>query len=318
MTFTGPARVILFANKKGGVGKSTVVASVADMVATGGRRGGRKCLVIDGDPQATLTNMDLGAVGGDMGASLSKTLQFGDPLRPIRGVRPNLDVIAGGSMLTAISSAAGAVHASGGSLAANLQRSLEVLCEQEGYEMVLIDSAPGWAEELLLDVFMQIANYLIIPTKSDLGSMDPMRQLAELFFGARSGGASIELLGVVLFATDVRAPKRCADALTKITELLGGSGVDPFSVPIRMNEAAAIDMRDLHVTVQELATVVSKSKTSTLRKLRSGEAPGRTTWTGENITDLVGDFQELVYEIITRIARHEAEDGHIAPVRTAQ
>lgn len=318
MTFSGPARVILFANKKGGVGKSTIVASVAEMVATGGRRGGRKCLVIDGDPQATLTGMDFGAVGSDMGTSLSKTLQFGDPLQPIRGVRPNLDLIAGGSMLNAISGAAGAVHASGGSMAANLQRSLEVLCDQEGYEMVLIDSAPGKAEELLLDIFMQIANYLIIPTKSDLGSMDPMRELAELFFGARSAGAAIQLLGVVLFATDVRAPKRCADALRKITELLGGSGVDPFGVPIRANEAAAIDMRDLHCTVQEMAKVVSESKTSTLRKLRNGEAPGRNTWTGENIVDLVGDFQELVYEIITRIARHEAEAGLITPVRTAR
>lgn len=314
MTFTGTARVILFANKKGGVGKSTVAASVAHMIAIGGRRGGRKVLVIDGDPQATLTEADYGIENGDDGASLSKTLQFGDLLVPVRGVRPNLDVIAGGSMVTGL--ARKATHAT--AMAANLQTSLETLCAQEGYEVVIIDSAPGWIEEILLDVFLQVANYLVIPTKSDVGSMKPMRALAEQFFTARAAGASIQLLGVVLFAPDARAPRRTNETFSKIAELLGDSGIEPFGVPIRYNEAASIDLRDHSVTIPELAQLVSETKSATLRKLRSGEDPGRPLWTGSNIAELVGDFQELVYELISRIARYEAQDQPVAAVGSAR
>ena len=52
-------------------------------------------LVVDGDPQANVTVEDLG-VQGDRGQSLAQTLQFNAPLVPVRNVRANLDVIAGG------------------------------------------------------------------------------------------------------------------------------------------------------------------------------------------------------------------------------
>ncbi len=96
MTMSGPARTILVANQKGGVGKSTTVAAVAEMIAAAGKRGRRVLVVDGGDPQANVTVEDLG-VTGDRGQSLSQTLQYGGaPLVPVRNVRPNLDVVAGG------------------------------------------------------------------------------------------------------------------------------------------------------------------------------------------------------------------------------
>ena len=40
MTFTGDSRVVLVANRKGGVGKSSLVAAAANAIASGGRGGG--------------------------------------------------------------------------------------------------------------------------------------------------------------------------------------------------------------------------------------------------------------------------------------
>jgi len=63
---SGVARAILVANQKGGVGKSTTVAAVAEMIAAAGKRG-RRVLVVDGDPQANVTVEDLG-IEGDRGS----------------------------------------------------------------------------------------------------------------------------------------------------------------------------------------------------------------------------------------------------------
>src|SRR5580765_2752861 len=157
MTMTEAARVILVANQKGGVGKSTTVATVAEMIATAGKRG-RRVLVVDGDPQANVTVEDLG-VTGDRGQSLAQTLQFGSPLVPVRNVRPNLDVIAGGPQLAVVGAGAHLMAENGIDMAANLQTQLAVLCEAEGYDLVLIDSGPG--DVPLLDTYLSTANYLL-------------------------------------------------------------------------------------------------------------------------------------------------------------
>ena len=49
MTFAGDARVVLIGNEKGGCGKTALTAAVAHAIATGGRGGGHKVLLIDGD-----------------------------------------------------------------------------------------------------------------------------------------------------------------------------------------------------------------------------------------------------------------------------
>lgn len=100
MTFTGEARVVLVANRKGGVGKSSLVAAAANAVASGGRGGGHRVLVIDGDPQGTITKSDLGARDNDGGESLGMSLLYGrHDLEPLIEVKPNLDIVAGGSKL---------------------------------------------------------------------------------------------------------------------------------------------------------------------------------------------------------------------------
>ena len=77
-------RAVLVANQKGGVGKSSIVAGVASMVASGGKR----VLVVDADPQGNVSKSDFGQAG-DQGRGLAQTLHYSVPLTPLRDVRPD-------------------------------------------------------------------------------------------------------------------------------------------------------------------------------------------------------------------------------------
>lgn len=309
VTFAGEARVVLVANRKGGVGKSSLVAAAAHAIASGGRGAGHKVLIIDGDPQGTITKSDLGArENNDGGSSLGSSLLFaGNNLEPLVEVKPNLDLIAGGSVLSRAIAAATAVTPE--ELVSNFQSALERLCSQRGYDFVFIDSAPG--EMPLLDTFMSTANYLVVPTQSDGGSLDGVADVALSFKKARRDGAEIALLGVALFGADANAHVRNADVFAQIEELLGASGVAPFRTLIREAKAAAIDCRNLGITPVELVGIAKQARKDTFKALGAGEKPGRTIWSG-NPAKLASDYQALVYEIVSRIAQYEAVDQHTA------
>ena len=305
MTFTGEARVVLVANRKGGVGKSSLVAAAATAIASGGRGGGHKVLIIDGDPQGTITKSDLGARDtNDGGESLGLSLLYGKhDLEPLIGVKPNLDLVAGGPNLSR--AIAGSSRMEDDEMGANFGAALERLCATKGYDFVFIDSAPG--EMPLLNTFMRTANYLVIPTQSDGGSLDAVEDVADSFKDARRDGASVALLGVVLFCADPNAHVRNADVFDQIEELLGASGVAPFRTIIREAKAAAIDCRNLGMTPAELVGVAKQARKDVFKALGAGEKPDRTLW-ASNPAKLAADYQALVYEIVSRIAQYEASD----------
>ena len=291
MTMTDAARVILVANQKGGVGKSTTVATVAEMIATAGKRG-RRVLVVDGDPQANVTVEDLG-VDGDRGQSLAATLQFGAPLVPVRDVRTHLDVIAGGPQLAVVGAAAHLMAENGIDMAANLQTQLAALCATEGYDVVLIDSGPG--DVPLLDTYLSVANYLLIPTRDDQASLGGVERLARRFWRARKYGASIQLLGVLLFDVNPRAVKRNEEVFAQVKD-------------IRSASAAAVDMRSLHKTAGELVALAHDEQRSRLSKLRDKQSPTRVLWTSDP-SGLAADYQELVRQIVARLVRYESAES---------
>ena len=294
------------ANRKGGVGKSTSVAAVAEMLATGGRRQGSRVCVIDGDPQGTLSQLDFGLGDCDRGQSLAQAVMFGSGLRvESNPQRPNLDVVPGGSMLSTISGAA--LSAPDVDMSANFQRALTTLCERNRYDIVLIDSAPGDAS--LLDIFLKTANYLIIPTREDVGSLHGVGLLAEQFWEARQNGATIELLGVLLFMADPRASRRISATFDQITQLLSGSGVEPFTTAIRVANGVAKDLREHGVTVGELVALSRNARKDRLARLRQKERPDREFW-GNDPEGLALDYQEIVYEIIKRLAAYESASSY--------
>src|SRR5665647_3769901 len=77
-------RVILVANQKGGVGKSSIVSALAGMIAGPERR----VLVIDADQQGNVSRNDLGVLG-DRGKTLAMALQYAQALEPVRTAVPS-------------------------------------------------------------------------------------------------------------------------------------------------------------------------------------------------------------------------------------
>lgn len=293
------ARAVLVANQKGGVGKSSIVAALAGMIASAERR----VLVVDADQQGNVTRSDLG-VEGDRGQGLAMALQYRHPLSPVRNVRPGLDVIPGGPHLATVGAMVATASASGLDLSANFGDALAELCERERYALVLIDSGPGDAP--LLDALLDSARYLLVPSRDDDASMDGVELLAGRYLRARRRGAAITLLGVVLFDVNPRANVRNALVTSSLQGLLEGSGAEPFQTVIRTDKAAAVDMRRRHLTPAELVAATKQGVRGRLKQLSEGNwGRGEDTLWSRDASGLAGDYQDLARELLGRIAQQE-------------
>ena len=298
MTQPQLARTVLVANQKGGVGKSSIVSAVAGMVTAAGRR----VLIVDADQQANVTVSDLG-VDGDRGRALGMALQYAQPLEPIRDVRPGLDVIPGGPALALVGAMAAQAAQAGLDLQANLNQALADLCARETYDLVLIDSGPGDAP--LLDALLGTARYLLVPTKDDDASLAGVELLAARYLRARQNGAIIRLLGVVLFDANPRATARNAEVLDQVEQLLEGSGASPFESLIRSDRAAAVDLRNRHLTPNELVSAADDYQRQRIQSLRTGgTGRGDRLWS-RDATGLASDYQSLTREVLSRLAAAE-------------
>ena len=152
---------------------------------------------------------------------------------------------------------------------------------------------------------MSVANYLLIPTRDDQASLGGVERLARRFWRARKHGASIQLLGVLLFDVNPRAVKRNEEVFAQVSDMLEGSGTTPFDVTIRSAPAAAVDMRTLHKTAGELVALAHDDRRSRLSKLRDKQSPTRGLWTSDP-SGLAADYQELVRQIVARLVRYES------------
>ena len=302
MPHTDPrlARTVLVANQKGGVGKSSIVAALAGMLASPERR----VLVVDADQQGNVSRNDLG-VDGDRGQSLAMALQYAQPLVPVRDVRPGLDVIPGGPHLATVGAMVATASASGMDISANLASTLAQLCEQEAYTLVLVDSGPGDAP--LLDALLDDARYLLVPSCDDDASLEGVELLATRYLRARKRGSAIDLLGVVLFNVNPRASVRNAQVIASIQAMLEGSGATAFDALIRTDKAAAVDLRARHLTPVELVAATRHGVRGRLKQLSEGSWANRgedTLWS-RDASGLASDYQQLARELLTRIGDHE-------------
>jgi len=299
------ARVVLVANRKGGVCKSSLCRSVAAVLVSGERP--YKVAVVDGDPQGNVSEIDFG-LETDRGRSLAMAMQYGTDLTPVhvRGV----DVVCGGPELQGALGAAG-VPGSEVSLEANLRGALGRLCQQRGYDLVLIDSGPG--DTRLLDAYMWAARWLVVPTNSDEASFAGVDKMGARYAEAVQRGAGIEFLGAVLTKVDHQATARNRAIRQELAEALGSAG-EAFEAMIRYNAANAIDARRHGLAAREVAAEAVTQRKSRLAELRhrvngarSGADDPDAWWSRSSGSALAADYEALTREILTRISVKESQ-----------
>ena len=294
-------RVVAIANGKGGVGKTSLTAGLAGLIAAAGYR----VLTVDADPQGNLRR-DLGYDSTD-GQSLASAIQSGTRLEPLRDVRPNLDCIPGGAALYDLP-ATHVSRATRGESLAGLRSALRDIRPDApahaDYDLILVDTPPG--EPVLQDLVFSAADYLIIPTRSDDASLDGLVAVAHRFAAARTANPSLMLLGVLLFG--VRSGStRLRDSVREALEDTLEGAAPVFDSSIRYLESAAVDMRRHGLLPHELEEGQVKERSARLKRLRNGsKANSAQDLLSRDASGLAGDYAALAREVLQAIAAAES------------
>lgn len=287
---TGLERVCAFVNGKGGVLKTTLTANMGGLLAVSGWR----VLLVDFDPQGNL-GLDLGyrhdSERDDDGKGLAQSLMFDAPLRPLKDVRPNLDVIPGGSHLD--QAAAGLVSLAGkdgrkAKLA--LAAALSPLADQ--YDIIFIDCPPG--NEPLQLAALGAAAQIIVPTKTDRGGREGLLGVAKRLDSVIDVNPGIDLLGVIIAATSSSA-KSVQRAVREAIEDAFGTGDVLFENMVRHAESPAHAVRERGVLIHELEEQINSGpKWYEVLRGTAKAGPSQPRSAGNVAEDLHRVTQELV------------------------
>jgi chromosome partitioning protein len=291
----GLARVVVVAQGKGGVGKTSLTANVAGLAALAGHR----VLAVDLDQQGNLAR-DLGYDPGD-GEQLLQAFVGGRPVPVLKDVRPGLDVVPGGPAVADLLGIAFARSGRGGKDLADVL--LIALAPVVGeYDLVLVDTPPG--ERLLVEAALAVASYVVIPTRPDDASLDGLERVAERCAAARHRNPQLTLLGVCLFGVGSRSRRLTEGAREAVTDLLGGSA-PVFHAQIRHLESAAVDARRQGLLVHELEAATTAARRGRLAALRARRRPEDDLLT-RDASGLAEDYAALAREVMSRIGDLES------------
>ena len=293
----GIGRTLVFAQGKGGVGKTTLSANVGALAAAAGHR----VLLIDLDQQGNIAR-DLGFTPDNGDALLHALIAAGAPLPIQRDIRPNLDVVPGGPAVGDAAVIFTARQSRGG---ATLEDALadKLTAVADDYDLIVIDTPPG--DRVIVEAALSVATSVVIPTRMDDASIDGVSRVAERFIAVRDRNPDLHLAGVVLFAIASRVGRLERDVRAALTKTLGGAA-PVFETRIRHLDSAAADARRRGLLIHELEQAGVEDRTARLAALRQGASPTGTLY-ARDTSGLAGDYAALTAEILTRIAELEQE-----------
>lgn len=178
--------IYTIATQKGGTGKTTTAAALAQAAAYKGKR----ALAVDLDPQGNLTF----ALAADARAAGAYELLHGAAAADvIQHTAQGLDVITASRGLQAEKSWAGSAR--------RLAEALEPI--RRKYSFIVIDT-PATAGELQYNA-LQAADRLIIPLETDAYNAQSLYQIAETAEQIRQTNPRLKISGVILTKYDGRA-----------------------------------------------------------------------------------------------------------------
>lgn len=199
------ARIITVAIQKGGTGKTTTAAALAQAAA----HRGQKVLAIDLDPQG---NLGIALAGDRERSGASDFLQGAHPGEVIQTTPQGIDFIPAGRDLAALATGRGSAR--------RLQKALDPI--KGKYDVVIIDT-PTKAGELQYNA-LQAATDVILPMQSDLYDMESFFQTVDTARAFMKSNPALKIAGIFF---NKYSPRTTLDRQMKeqIEEYAGNIGV---------------------------------------------------------------------------------------------
>ena len=216
--------IYTIATSKGGTGKTTTAAAIAQAAAYNGK----KALAVDLDPQGNLSF----CLAADATKPGSYELLHGRPAADlIQKSHQGMDIIPASPNLQTETSAPGSAR--------RLQKALEPL--KRKYNLIIIDT-PATAGELMYNA-LQAADRLIIPLLVDAYNLQSLYQLTTIASQIKaSGNPRLKIAGVILTQYDGRAnvTRQLRDILESKSRERGIPFLGVVRKAVAVQEAAAL------------------------------------------------------------------------------
>lgn len=221
-------QVIAIANQKGGTGKTTTVAALAQAAAHEGLR----VLAVDIDPQGNLSIL----LAADPARPGSFDLLQGRPAaETIQTTGDRIDVIPASWNLQTVTSGTASAH--------RLRNALQPILP--GYDLVFIDTPPT-AGELQYNALMA-ADAVVIPLQADVVSLRGLSMMKATVDAIQKANRDLTVAGYILTRYDARTTlsRQLADAIRARAQELDIPYLTTIREAVAIREAQTLQ-RDLY------------------------------------------------------------------------
>lgn len=217
--------IVAVAIEKGGIGKTTTAA----MLANAGTYRGRRVLAIDLDPQGQF-GFTLGADTSGRGAyELLRGTK--DPTGTMQEVRPGLWVIPTRRDIATLPAGKGAAR--------RLQKALADLpIEDKGIDLIVIDTPP--TSGILQYTALQTATRLVIPIEADIYALQSLHAITDTARQIQHTNPALQLSGIIITKFDGRGTlsRQMRETIIKDAAELGLPCLGTVRMGIAVKEAA--------------------------------------------------------------------------------